>query len=45
MIYQALEWWEKLSDKDKQKFSKKYHVEIINTKTITSIYFHEKYIK
>ena len=36
MIDQALEWWE--------KFSKKYRVETINTKTITSIYFHEKYI-
>jgi len=45
MIDQALEWWEKLSDKEKQKFSKKYRVETINTKKITSIYFHEKYIK
>ena len=45
MIDQALEWWEMLSDKEKQKFSKKYRIEIINTKTITSIYFHEKYMK
>ena len=39
MSDQALEWWEKLSDKEKQKFSKKCRVETINTKTITSIYF------
>ena len=45
MIDQALEWWETLSNEQKQKFSKKYRIEIINTKTITSIYFHEKYIK
>lgn len=45
MIDQALDWWETLSNEQKQKFAKKYHIEIINTKTITSIYFHEKYIK
>ena len=44
MIDQALEWWKKLSDEEKQKFSKKYRVETINTKIITSIYFDEKYI-
>lgn len=45
MIDQALEWWETLSNEQKQKFAKKYRIENINTKTITSIYFHEKYIK
>ena len=45
MIDQALDWWETLSNEQKQKFAKKYRVETINTKTITSIYFHEKYIK
>ena len=45
MIDQALEWWEKLSDEEKQKFSTKYRVVSIFTKTITSIYFHEKYMK
>ena len=44
MIDQALDWWETLSNEQKQKFAKKYRVETINTKTITSIYFHEKYI-
>lgn len=45
MIDQALNWWETLSSEEKQKFAKKYSVETINTKTITSIYFHEKYMK
>ena len=45
MIDQALNWWETLSSEEKQKFAKKYRVETINTKTITSIYFHEEYIK
>ena len=44
MIDQALDWWETLSNEQKQKFAKKYRIETINTKTITSIYFHEKYI-
>ena len=45
MIDQALNWWEILSNEEKQKFAKKYRIETINTKTITSIYFHEKYMK
>ena len=45
MIDQALNWWETLSSEEKQKFAKKYRVETINTKKITSIYFHEKYMK
>ena len=44
MIDQALNWLETLSSEEKQKFAKKYRVKTINTKTITSIYFHEKYI-
>ena len=44
MIDQAKKGRETGSSEEKQKFAKKYRVETINTKTITSIYFHEKYI-